>query len=238
MYNYKDDGPDTAYRNAVTIAGDMAFYGFNTDFAPVADVWSNKQNTVIGKRAYSDDFSQAAELVAAAVRGFHAGGVACTLKHFPGHGDTSEDSHLGSAYVYKTEEQLMEQELLPFMSGIEAGADLVMIGHLTATAIDDKPATISRRIVTGLLRDKLGFDGVVITDGMEMEAITEHYTAAEAAVLAIEAGDDIILGPPSLQEASNGIMQALNTGELTTDRIDESVLRILKLKLQYGIIDA
>jgi beta-N-acetylhexosaminidase len=236
MYDYKDDGPDTAYQNAATIAGDMASYGFNTDFAPVADVWSNENNTVIGVRAYSDDFSQAAELVAAAVRGFHAGNVVCTLKHFPGHGNTDEDSHLGRAYVYKTEEELMEEELLPFISGIGAGADMVMVGHLTVTTMDDVPASLSYKIVTGLLRDELGFDGVVITDGMGMSAVTSYYTTGEATVMAIEAGDDIILGPPSLEDAADAVMQALDTGELTIERIDESVRRILLCKLRNGII--
>jgi beta-N-acetylhexosaminidase len=237
MYNYKDDGPDTAYSNAATIAEDMVSCGFNTDFAPVADVWSNKNNTVIGKRAYSDDFSQAAVLVAAAVCGFHAGGVVCTLKHFPGHGNTNEDSHLGLAYVYKTEEELMEEELLPFISGIEAGADMVMVGHLTVTAMDDVSASLSYKIVTGLLRGKLGFDGVVITDGMGMSAVASYYTTGEAAVMAIKAGDDIILGPPSLPDAADAVMRALDTGELTIERIDESVRRILLCKLRNGIIE-
>jgi beta-N-acetylhexosaminidase len=236
MYHYKEDGIKTAFDNAATIARDMASYGFNTDFAPVADVWSNEKNTVIGERAYSDDFEKAAALVSAAVQGFSDNGIICTLKHFPGHGDTNEDSHAESAYVDKTESQLMSQEMLPFMSGIEAGADMVMVGHLIVPSMDDVPATMSYAIVTQLLRDKLGFDGVVITDGLAMNAVAEHYSTAEIAVKAIQAGNDILLGPKNLQKAAEGIMESLESGELTIERIDESVMRILVLKIKSGII--
>ena len=116
MYYYKDDGDETAYENAYTIANDMSALGFNLDFAPVADVWSNPDNTVIGERAYSDDYAQAAELVGNAVKGFNDGGVMCTLKHFPGHGDTAEDSHYSSAYVHRTKEEIMADEMQPFTS--------------------------------------------------------------------------------------------------------------------------
>ena len=140
MLSYKDQGPDIAKENAKTIATDLLSCGFNTDFAPVADVWSNPQNTVIGDRAYSDDFHQAANLIAAAVEGFHEGGAICTLKHFPGHGNTSSDSHYGAVYVYRTLEELRQEELLPFQAGIDAGADMVMMGHLIVSDIDSEPA--------------------------------------------------------------------------------------------------
>ena len=143
--------------------------GFNADLAPVADVWSNPDNTVIGDRAYSDDFAQAAELIPEAVRGFHSGGVATTLKHFPGHGDALADSHDGAVYVSKPLEQLRREELLPFRAGIASGSDMVMIGHLILTEIDAaQPAPFSYRIVTELLREELGVQGVGITDGLQM----------------------------------------------------------------------
>jgi beta-N-acetylhexosaminidase len=236
MYNYRNDGTETAHDNAQTIGSDIAAYGFNTDFAPVADVWSNPSNTVIGYRAYSDDYEQAAELVAAAVSGFHDAGVACTLKHFPGHGDTAEDSHYSSAYVSKTKEELETQEWLPFQAGIDAGADLVMIGHLSVPALDSVPATISHTIVTDILREELGFDGVVITDSLEMSSVSNLYSSDELAVLAIEAGVDLLLEPSSFRTAVNGVIAALDSGRLTEERINESVLRILTLKLKYGII--
>ena len=152
MLDYKDQGVEIAYKNACTIASDMSALGFNADMAPVADVWSNPENTVIGDRAYSDDFQQAAVLVASAVEGFHAGGVATALKHFPGHGDTSEDTHYGAVFITKTLEEIREKELLPFQAGIQADSDMVMIGHLILSDIDDQPAPFSHKIVTELLR--------------------------------------------------------------------------------------
>lgn len=170
--------------------------GFNADLAPVADVWSNPDNTVIGDRAYSDDFAQAAELIPEAVRGFHSGGVATTLKHFPGHGDALADSHDGAVYVSKPLEQLRREELLPFRAGIASGSDMVMIGHLILTEIDAaQPAPFSYRIVTELLREELGFQGVVITDGLQMKALTDSYTSGEIARRAVSAGVDILLCP-------------------------------------------
>ena len=152
MYSYRAQGTQGAHDNAQTIARDIAAYGFNTDFAPVADVWTNKRSNAIGDRAYSDDYDEAAELVAAAVKGFHDGGVICCLKHFPGHGSTETDSHDGAATVDKTLPQLRQEDLKPFVSGIAAGADMVMVGHLTVPTMDDVPASVSHKIVTNLLR--------------------------------------------------------------------------------------
>lgn len=238
MLNYKDQGPDKAAENAKTIAADLISCGFNMDLAPVADVWSNPQNTAIGDRAYSDDFQQAAQLVAAAVGGFHEGGVACTLKHFPGHGDTSADSHYGSVYVYKTLDELRAAELLPFQAGIEAGADAVMMGHLIIADVDDQPALLSYQIVTELLREELGFDGVVITDSLEMQAMTNHYGSGDIAVGAIQAGVDLLLCPQDLDEAIDALIEAVEEGAITQERLDESVLRVLRLKISRGIIPA
>lgn len=236
MLDYKDDGYDTAFQNALTIATDLSSCGFNLDLAPVADVWSNPDNTVIGDRAYSDNFEQAAELVSAAVAGFHEGGVACTLKHFPGHGDTSSDSHYGSVYIYKTLDELRENELLPFQAGIDAGTDAVMIGHLIISDISSEPALFSYEIVTELLRQEMGFDGVVITDGLQMQAMTDHYSSAEIAVKAVQAGVDILLCPADLEEAVTALENAVSAGTITEARINESVQRILELKLEQGML--
>ncbi|MGM9608465.1 MAG: glycoside hydrolase family 3 N-terminal domain-containing protein [Oscillospiraceae bacterium] len=235
MLDYKDAGTETSFANAQTIAADLVSCGFNLDLAPVADVWSNPDNRVIGDRAYSDDFDQAAGLVAAAVEGFHAGGTACTLKHFPGHGDTSTDSHDGAAYVDKTLDELRENELLPFRSGIAAGADAVMIGHLTVPALDSAPAPFSYRIVTELLREELGFTGVVMTDALEMKAITDSYSSGEIAVKAVQAGVDILLCPLDLESAITALEEAVETGTIPAARLDESVQRILELKLSRGL---
>ena len=236
MYYYKDDGDETAYENAYTIANDMSALGFNLDFAPVADVWSNPDNTVIGERAYSDDYAQAAELVGNAVKGFNDGGVMCTLKHFPGHGDTAEDSHYSSAYVHRTKEEIMADEMQPFRSGIEAGAEFVMVGHLIVPDIDEVPATLSYKIATGILRDELKFEGVAITDSFEMESIADNYSVDDAVVMSVKAGMDMILQPKDMASAVNSIEQAVADGELSEDRIDESLRRILTLKESRGLL--
>lgn len=236
MYSYKDQGADTAYSNAKTIGTDMVSCLFNTDFAPVADVWTNPDNTVIGDRAYSDDFEQAAELVASAVRGFTDAGVICCLKHFPGHGDTSTDTHEGAAVVSKSLDELRAGEFLPFVSGIEAGADMVMIGHITVTSVDPEPATISKAIITDVLRGELGWDGVVISDSLDMGALA-GYDNGEVCVKFLEAGGDILLGIPDIETALTALEAAVTDGRLTESRIDESVQRVLELKISHGIIE-
>lgn len=236
MYSYRAQGTQGAHDNAQTIARDIAAYGFNTDFAPVADVWTNKRSNAIGDRAYSDDYDEAAELVAAAVKGFHDGGVICCLKHFPGHGSTETDSHDGAATVDKTLPQLRQEDLKPFISGIAAGADMVMVGHLTVPTMDDVPASLSHKIVTNLLRHDLGFRGVIVTDGLQMQALAQ-YTDGEKAVLALAAGNDMLLEISDVPGAVAAVEQALADGTLSRAALDESVLRILQLKLAHGIAD-
>lgn len=236
MYSYRAQGTQGAHDNAQTIARDIAAYGFNTDFAPVADVWTNKRSNAIGDRAYSDDYDEAAELVAAAVKGFHDGGVICCLKHFPGHGSTATDSHNGAATVDKTLPQLRQEDLKPFVSGIAAGADMVMVGHLTVPTMDDAPASVSRKIVTNLLRYDLGFRGVIVTDGLQMQALAQ-YTDSEKAVLALAAGNDMLLEISDVSGTVAAIEKALADGTLSRTALDESVLRILQLKLAHGIVD-
>lgn len=236
MYSYRAQGTQGAHDNAQTIARDIAAYGFNTDFAPVADVWTNKRSNAIGDRAYSDDYDEAAELVAAAVKGFHDGGAICCLKHFPGHGSTETDSHDGAATVDKTLPQLRQEDLKPFVSGIAAGADMVMVGHLTVPTMDDVPASVSRKIVTNLLRYDLGFRGVIVTDGLQMQALAQ-YTDGEKAVLALAAGNDMLLEISDVSGTVAAIEKALADGTLSRAALDESVLRILQLKLTHGIVD-
>ena len=235
MYSYRAQGTQGAHDNAQTIARDIAAYGFNTDFAPVADVWTNKRSNAIGDRAYSDDYDEAAELVAAAVKGFHDGGVICCLKHFPGHGSTKTDSHDGAARVDKTLPQLRQEDLKPFMSGIAAGADMVMVGHLTVPTMDDVPASVSHKIVTNLLRYDLGFRGVIVTDGLQMQALAQ-YTDGEKAVLALAAGNDMLLEISDVPGTVAAIEKALADGTLTQAALDQSVLRILQLKLAHGVV--
>ena len=237
MYNYKSKGPFGAYGNARKLAYDISQFGFNLDFAPVADTWSNHENTVIGTRAYSDDFEETAMLVGAAVRGFDEGGVYCTLKHFPGHGNTAEDSHDGSAISNRTAEELQANEYIAFQRGIDAGADMVMVGHITVPSIDTMPASLSKKIVEGQLRGVLGYDGVVVTDALGMGAVANAYSSAESAALAVDAGCDMLLDPKNLNEAIEGIENAVRVGTISEERIDQSVKRILMLKCKHMDID-
>lgn len=235
MYSYKDEGPRTAYKNAWILAQDLQRFGFNTDFAPVADVWTVKGNIAIGDRAYSDDYDEAAELIASAVKGFHDGGAICCLKHFPGHGSTATDSHEEAAIVQKDPDTLKKEDLKPFVSGIQAGADMVMIGHITVPEIDDAPASMSRKITTELLRNELGFEGVIITDGLQMAA-AGGISDGEKALQCLDAGADLLLEIADVQGTIETLEQAVKDGRLKESRIDESVLRVLHLKIEHGLL--
>ncbi|MBP5237786.1 MAG: Cna B-type domain-containing protein, partial [Clostridia bacterium] len=238
MYTYRSQGVAKAKANAAQIAGYLTDFGFNADFAPVADVWSNPANTVIGKRAYSDDFTEAAALVGAAVSGFSENNIMCTLKHFPGHGDTTKDSHAGVVHVTKTVSEIKRDEFQPFGSGISAGADMVMIGHLNIDDLDpNTPALFSETVVTDWLRTDLGFDGVIVTDALNMGAL-DDYTDAEIAVKALEAGVDMLLMPGDLEKAAEAIISAVGSESATVneDRIDASVRRILMMKAEHGLL--
>lgn len=224
---------DLAYRVGKKIGNYLSELNFNLDFAPVADIYSNPLNTVIGTRSFGYDAETVSQMVVKAVGGFHAAGMMCTLKHFPGHGDTSQDSHAGYACSDKTLEELRECELVPFQAGIDAGAELVMVGHISLPNIleDDTPSSLSYTIVTELLRGELGFSGVIITDAMNMGAISENYTSGQAAIMAIQAGVDMILMPEDFQSAYEEVLNAVYTGQITEERIDESVKRIMDLKM-------
>lgn len=229
---------EAAFQVGQTIGSQIRQLGFNVDFAPVADVNSNPKNPIIGERAFSSDPVIASQMVSACVKGFSSSGMISTLKHFPGHGDTKTDSHVGTAETQKTVEQLRECEFLPFQSGIASGAPMVMIGHINAPNITQNqvPASLSQMIVTDLLRNELQFDGLIVTDALRMQAITNHYSSAQACVMALQAGVDILLLPENLQEAHDGILEAIENGVLSEDRINESLTRILSLKTQFGII--
>ena len=240
MASYGAAGDTEAVRQiGATIAQEISSFGFNVDFAPVADVVTNPDNTEIGDRSFSSDPAVAAQMVTAMVEGLQQNGVASCLKHFPGHGSTKADSHKGASVTERTLDELRETELLPFSSGIEAGATMVMVSHMSAPNVtgDETPCDLSPAVVTDLLRGELGYRGVVITDSHEMGAITEYYSPGEAAVKALSAGCDIILMPQDLKQAAQGVLDALADGTLTVERVDESVLRILILKLRMGICE-
>jgi len=236
MLRYENDGEETAFENALLLSQVLKEHGFNTNFAPVADVWSNSANTVIGDRAFSTDFELASRLVAAAVRGYRESGVACSLKHYPGHGNTREDSHHSTAYINKSLDELRGEEFKPFIAGIAAGADMVMTGHLIVPELDELPATLSRVLLTDILRNELGFNGVIITDSMAMSAVSHHFSADYVAVTAVQAGVDIILMPVDIDETIAALMDAVECGGISERRIDGSVRRILMLKISMGLI--
>ncbi len=229
---------ELAYDAGTTIGNYLSDLGFNLDFAPVADVLTNPNNDVIGTRSFGSDAEVDAEMVSAEVKGLQEKGVVAVLKHFPGHGGTEGDSHETAVENTSTLDQLESTDFVPFEAGIEAGASCVMVGHISLPEVtgNDTPATLSSDIVTGLLRDEMGFDGVVITDAMNMGAITNYYSSAEAAVMAINAGCDVILTPSSFEEAYQGILDALEDGSLTEERLNESVYRILTCKIENNII--
>ena len=211
--------------------------GFNLDFAPVADTNTNPQNIVIGDRSYGSDPALVACMVSAQLDGMHDSGIMGTLKHFPGHGDTKDDTHSGYVSIEKTWDELKECELVPFITALPK-ADMVMVSHITAVNVtsDQLPTSMSETMITGKLRNELGYDGVIITDAMAMGAVADNYTSAEAAVTAVKAGVDIVLMPQNLDEAFNGVINAVTDGEISMARLDESVMRILKLKARYKLI--
>lgn len=229
------DDPQEIHTMGKTLGEELLALGFNLDFAPVADV--SASGSAIGGRAFSDDAETAASLVGSMVAGMKESGILCTLKHFPGLGGVSADTHDGAASTSATLDQLKEKDFLPFQAGIDAGAPLVMVSHLSVPAVtgDDRPASLSSSIIDGLLRQELGFDGVVVTDALNMEAITDHFTAAEAAVQALEAGADLLLMPEDFQAAADGVLHAIDTGSIPQETVTDSVVRVLAMKYEYGI---
>ncbi|MBB6696584.1 glycoside hydrolase family 3 protein [Clostridium algidicarnis] len=219
-----------------TIGAYLKSYGVNLDFAPVADINTNPKNIVIGNRSFGNDPDLVSKMVFAEISGLHEAGIMSCVKHFPGHGDTKGDTHTGEVSIEKTWEELKKCELVPFINSIDT-TDMVMISHITIPNItsDGIPASLSNEIIEGKLRKELGYKGVVISDAMEMGAITKKYSSEESAVKAVLAGVDIILMPESFVESYNGIYDAVKNGVISETRIDDSVLRILNLKESYHL---
>lgn len=223
-----------AYNAGVTIGTYLKQLGFNVDYAPVADVLTNPDNTVIGTRSFGSDASVVADMVTKELEGLSSQGVFGVVKHFPGHGGVSGDSHDGAVTMDKSLEELMQTEFVPFQKAVENGVSFVMVGHISVPQVvgDNTPASLSQMMVSNVLREQLGYQGIVITDAMNMGAITGSYTADQAAVMAVNAGVDMILMPQDYETAYNGLFQAVQDGTITEDRINESVTRIVKVKLQ------
>jgi beta-N-acetylhexosaminidase len=226
---------------AHTIMGQqLADLGFHMDFAPCVDINSNPDNPIIGVRSFGEDPALVAEHAAAACRGLRKGGLAATAKHFPGHGDCHLDSHLALPTLPLTLEQLKDRELVPFQACIEAGVESMMTAHITFPALDPRPgraATLSEPILNGLLRQQMGFDGVVFSDSMEMQAIADHYGVAEASILALEAGADMIItcgGFEAHLKAVEGLVEAVESGRLSRQRLEQSWQRLQQMRTRQA----
>ncbi|MFC3492534.1 glycoside hydrolase family 3 protein [Glycomyces rhizosphaerae] len=230
-----------AARDAAVISGaELRAMGLNVNFAPDADVNVNPANPVIGVRSFGSDAEHVAGFAAAQVEGYQArGDLAATVKHFPGHGDTEDDSHTDLPQIDHTYEEWQEVDAPPFRAAIDAGVGAIMSAHIQFPALDPTltPATLSKPILTGLLRDELGYEGVIVTDSLAMEGVREGYGDDRIPVLALLAGIDMLLMPVDLDLAYNAVLTAVAEGELTEKRIDESVLRILCLKYRLGLYD-
>lgn len=220
-----------------TIGCYLLEHGFNLDFAPVADTNTNPDNVVIGDRAFGSDPELVSQMVAAELDGLHSAEVLGCIKHFPGHGDTVGDTHDGYVSIQKTWDELLSAELIPFINNLD-NTDMVMVAHISLPNVtgDGLPASLSGELISGKLRGELGYDGVVITDSLAMGAIAQEYTSADCAVMALDAGVDILLMPEDYAAAFEGVVQAVEEGRLSMERIDESVARVLELKDQLGLL--
>ena len=230
-----------AYEFGKLLGNQLHAFGFNLNFAPVLDVNSNPNNPVIGDRSYGDEPGLVSALGVQTMQGLQTEGIISTIKHFPGHGDTYLDSHEALPIIHKTYDELKETELVPFENAIKSGAEMIMTAHILLPEMETTyPATMSKEIITEILRKEMGYSGVVITDDMTMAAITNNYGIDEAAVTSIKAGVDIVLIAHEFEnivKTYEHIIEAVNTGEITEKRSDESVARILLLKNKYELKD-
>lgn len=235
--NMSDVGAEGDTQKAYQIGSQIGSYlknlGFNMDAAPDADVLTNPSNEVVRYRSFGSDPKLVADMAGEELRGLTDQGIIGMYKHFPGHGGTAADSHEGYAYVDDTFEKMKSQALIPFQDGIDKGVKVIMVSHISCPNVtgNNTPATLSEKMVTDILRHEMGFNGVVITDALNMGAITEQYTPDQAAVSALSAGVDMLLMPSDFQTAYNGVINAVQRGTLTEERINESVERILEIKM-------
>ena len=222
-----------AYGAGSAIGGYLEEFGINLDFAPDADVLTNPDNTVVLDRSFGSDPVLVTQMVKAYMKGLEEHHVYGTPKHFPGHGATEGDSHKGFAYTYKTWDELEQAELVPFAGLIQDNTPFIMAGHISLPQVtgDDTPSSLSSQVLTDYLRETMGYNGIIITDALNMGAIQDNYPPDRAAVMALQAGADLLLMPADFKEAYNGVLDAVKTGELTEERIDQSLTRILGLKL-------
>lgn len=228
--------PKQAYEAGAIIASDLKELGFNMDFAPVADVLIDPNNTEIGSRAFSSDPQVCASMAAAVIKALHSDNIASCAKHFPGHGSTTSNSHDGKSVSSRTLEEFRSEEFVPFKAAISANTDFVMVSHMTAENIDSLPCSLSEKVIS-LLRDELGFKNIIITDAQNMGAITGFTTPDKASLMSLQAGADMVLMPLDFEASLYSIKEAVANGSLTEAALDEKVLRILKIKEARGLLE-
>lgn len=240
MYDVgKTNRPELSYQVGTVLGEELKPFGINLDFAPSLDIFSNPENTVIGNRAFGTDADTVIRMGLPMMDGLQDAGMIPVVKHFPGHGDTTEDSHTTLPVVNKRKEELLANELKPFQAAIEKNVPMMMVAHIALPQLtnDLTPASLSKEIITNLLKEEMGYQGIVITDALDMKAITDQYGTEESVLMAIDAGVDILLMPPESREAQNAMMKAYQNKTLTEKRIDQSVSKILTLKYQMGFFD-
>lgn len=234
--NTKDE--NNAYKTGVTISQILQDFNINLDFAPVTDVLYDPNNTVIDNRSFGDDPYLVARMSTALAKGLSDNNIIPVYKHFPGHGNTTTDSHYELPIITKTKDELLKSDLIPFVNAIDNNAEIIMVGHLALPNItkDYTPASLSNIIITDILKNELGYQGIIITDALNMQAITKNYQEKETYELAINAGVDILLMPNNPKQAISLIKESINEGTITEENIDNSVYKILKLKKKYNIL--
>ena len=235
---------DLAYDVGAAMAAEMRAVGVNMNLAPVGDLLTNAFNPIIDRRAFGSDPKMVAPILMNFIRGMQDNGVAATVKHFPGHGDTSEDSHLELPAIHHDRSRLGSVELRPFVAAFDAGVSTVMVAHIWYSAFDAEPlpASLSDKVVDGLLREELGYDGIIMTDALDMDAVDTEYDPSEASIRAIEAGNDLIaigahVGTQRIREAISDVVAAVRAGRIALESIDDSLERILRVKQRYGVLD-
>lgn len=223
--------PAKAYEAGAAIAGYLSGYGFNLNFAPVADI-NNAEGSIAANSAYGSDVSLVNSMVVSMIQGLEENGISSCMKHFPGVGSSTKDAADGLAVTERTAEQFRTEEFTVFSAGIDAGVDFVMVSNVAVPAFtgDNTPCTMSEEVVTNILRNELGFNGVIITDDMSMKAISDYYGADEAAIMALKAGCDMILMPENFEMAYNGVLEAVQNGTISEERINDALRRIYRIK--------
>ncbi len=231
---------DTDYAQEIgeTIGNDISALGFNVDFAPVADINTSALNEEIGNRSFGDDTKLVSNMVRSFVKGIQSANVSATLKHFPGQGSSTGNTHHSAVNLDKDIDNLRKIDFKPFEAGMKAGADFIMVSHVSISRVteDTKPASMSEIVMDSILRTEFSFQGVIITDAMDMAGITSNYSASEAALYAVLAGADIVLMPQNYEEAIGEIKKAVEEGTILEERINASVLRILQVKVKRGLL--